>query len=196
MTGTLAAAATTLAQNPLWFTSRSTGLVAFVLLTGAVVLGLLTTRRAATERWPRFAAQSLHRNVSLLAVAFLVVHVASTLLDSFVSIGWWSVVVPFTSSYRTLGVALGTLAVDVLLVVVTTSLVRAATGHRWWRLVHWTAYAAWPLALGHYLLTGTDAGRPWSLGLSLVCLAGVLAALAGRLRGGLPAGPRPVGAAR
>lgn len=180
MTGTVAAAAT-FGSNPLWFATRSTGLLAFALLTAAVVLGVLSTRRVATARWPRFASQSLHRNISLLAVFFLIAHVVTTLLDTYVSISWWSAVVPFTSGYRSFYVGLGALATDLLLVVTATSLVRNVTGHRWWRLIHWSAYAAWPLALAHYLGAGTDGTAAWSLALAAVCVAAVLAAVFVRL---------------
>lgn len=168
-------------SNPLWYTTRSTGLLAFLMLTAAVVLGITATQRVATTRWPRFASQALHRNISLLAVALLAAHVVTTLLDTYVKISWWAAVIPFASAYKTFPVALGTLALDLLVVVALTSLVRGATGHRWWRAVHWTAYAAWPLALAHYLGVGTDARKPWSLALALTCLAVVFAAVLVRL---------------
>lgn len=181
MTPSLFAVGTGFNSNPLWYSTRSTGLVAFVLLTVTMVLGVLTTQRVATPRWPRFASQSLHRYVSLLAMLFLATHVVTTLLDSYVTISWWATVVPFSSSYRSFDVALGTLAVDLLLVVTATSLLRGVTGHRWWRLVHWSSYAAWPLALAHYLGTGTDARKPWSLALALLSILVVFVAILTRL---------------
>lgn len=177
----LAAAGNGFGSNPLWFLTRSTGLIAFVLLTAAVALGIMATQRVATARWPRFASQRLHRNISLLAVLFLLTHLVTTLLDTFVRISWWTAVVPFASSYRTFDVALGTLALDLLILVTATSLGRGVTGHRWWRLVHWSAYAAWPLALAHYLGTGTDARKAWSLSLAVGCLGVVLFAVLVRL---------------
>lgn len=168
-------------NNPLWYATRSFGLVTFVLLTVTVLLGVLSTQRVATPQWPRFASQALHRNVSILAMLFLAVHVLTTLLDSYVKTSWSAAIVPGTSSYRTFYVALGTLAVDLLVVVTATSLARNVTGHRWWRRVHWLVYAAWPLALAHYLGSGTDSGQPWSLLLALICLAAVLLAVLVRL---------------
>lgn len=174
-------AAADFASNPLWYAARSSGLAAFVLLTLAVALGVLTTQRVATGWWPRFASQALHRNVSLLALALLVTHLVTTLMDSYVDIGWWAAVIPFTSAYEPIWVGLGTLAFDLLIIVTLTSLVRSATGHRWWRLLHWTTYAAWPLALTHYLAAGTDALAAWSLALAggstLVVLAAVFVRL-------------------
>ena len=170
-------AATSLFSNPLWYLARSSGLVAFVLLTLSVVLGVLTTQRIATGWWPRFASQALHRNASLLALAFLVTHGLTILLDNYVDISWWASVIPFTSSYGRFSIGLGTLALDLILIVTLSSLVRAAVGHRSWRAMHWLAYAAWPLALTHYLSSGTDATESWSLTIAAVSTVVVLAAV-------------------
>jgi predicted ferric reductase len=179
---TLASTAT-FSSSPLWFITRSTGITAFVLLTLATVLGIAATQRALASRaWPRFATQHLHRNISLLAVVVLLVHIVTTLADSYVDVGWLSIVIPFWSSYRTFGVALGTIAFDLLLLVILSSLLRLRISARLWRAIHFTSYAAWPLALLHFLNTGTDAshGR-WGLWLGLAGLAVVAAAGAVRL---------------
>lgn len=174
-------AASGVAGNPLWYATRSSGLAAFVLLTLSVVLGVLTTQRVATRWWPRFASQALHRNVSLLAVVMLLVHVLTTLLDSYVSITWWAGVVPFVSTYDRIWIGLGTLALDLVLVVTSSSLVRGVLGHRSWRWLHWLAYAAWPLALTHYLSSGTDALASWSLTVAALSTVAVLAAVLVRI---------------
>src|SRR3954454_14716723 len=172
------AATTGFANAPLWFTTRSTGLVAFLLLTATMALGVAATQRSvASPHWPRFATQRLHRNLSLLAVGCAVVHALTTVLDHYVSVGWLALAVPFVSSYHRLWVALGTLSFDVIAVVVATSLLRRRLSHRVWRAVHWASYALWPLALLHFLGTGTDAahGR-WGLWLALLSLVVVAAA--------------------
>ena len=173
---TTAAAVTPFSGAPLWYLTRSTGLVSFALLTLAVALGVAATRRAvAAPGWPRFATQALHRNLSLLALGFLVVHIATTVLDSFVSVSWQNAVLPFSSPYKRLGVGLGAIAFDLLLVVVVTSLLRLQLPHRLWRLVHLSVYAAWPLALLHFLRTGTDA-RSGQLGSWLAVGSAILVA--------------------
>ncbi|MGZ6827313.1 MAG: ferric reductase-like transmembrane domain-containing protein [Mycobacteriales bacterium] len=157
-TSALTGTVTPFSSAPLWYLTRSTGVVSFLLLTAALVLGVASTQRAlASPRWPRFATQSLHRNVALLGLGLLVVHIATTVLDSYVTVGWVSAVVPFSSSYKRLGVGLGALALDLLLLVVGTSLVRLHLPLRAWRAVHLSAYALWPVSLLHFLLTGTDA---------------------------------------
>lgn len=170
-------AAPALDQAPLWYLSRSTGLTSFVLLTLATAFGVAATQRAfAHPSWPRFATQKLHRNISLLALVFLAVHVVATGLDSYVDISWWAVLIPGASAYRTFWVALGTLAFDLLLLVIVTSLLRLRLTHRAWQCVHLSSYALWPLTLLHFLKTGTDAG---GLGLALgIGGAGIVGAAA------------------
>lgn len=182
--------------NPLWYITRGTGLVGFVLLTAAVLVGILTAQRKRVVVGPRFVTQALHRNVSVLAIGFVIVHVVTTVADGFVPIGWAAAVNPFASPYRTLGVGLGAVAFDLMALVVLTSLARVRLGARSWRFVHWAAYAAWPLALAHFLRTGTDGRTHWAwwlAGLSVLAVfVGVLSRLAERpaLRPATDAMPR------
>lgn len=185
-------AASTFGSNPLWYTTRSTGIVAFVLLTLTFAFGLAATKRTFASRfWPRFATQEMHRNLSLLALGFLLVHIITTLADSFVHVGWWSWIVPGAAHYRTFWVALGTIAFDLIAVIIVTSLLRQRMNARLWRTIHFSAYAAWPLAFLHFLKTGTDAahGR-WGLYLDVVCLLLIGVALTARwMSPDVPSGP-------
>jgi methionine sulfoxide reductase heme-binding subunit len=167
--------------SPLWFATRATGVIALVLLTATVLLGVASTARFGTPRWPRLLTSGLHRSLSLLSVAFVAAHVLTTVLDSYTPIGWTAVIVPFSSPYRTLWLGLGTVASDLLLAVVITSLLRVRLGHRSWRAVHWLAYASWPVALWHGLGTGTDSKRPWLLALDALCVTAVACAIFWRL---------------
>lgn len=177
--------------SPLWYTTRATGLVALVLLTISVVLGVLTSVRFAGPRWPRFVTIGLHRNMSLLVATFVLLHVVTTVTDPFASIHWSDAIVPFVSSYRPLWLGLGTVAFDLLIAVTVTSLLRTRLSHRAWRLVHWSAYLCWPVAVVHGLGTGTDTAQSWVLGVTAVCAAAVVAALAWRLGAGWPRNPAP-----
>ena len=165
-----------------WYLTRSAGAVTLVLLTLSVVLGIANTVRwSAPPRWPRFVLDGLHRNVSLLVLAVLTVHVLTAVVDTFAPIRLVDAVVPFVSAYRPLWVGLGALAFDLLLAVAVTSLVRHRIGFRGWRTVHWLAYACWPVALVHGLGAGTDASLGWMVVLSLACVAAVVTALAWRV---------------
>jgi predicted ferric reductase len=159
-----------------WYASRATGLVSLGLLTSTVVLGLLVSGRHVTQRWPRFAIADVHRNLSLLTVVFLAVHIVTSIVDGYVTIGWLAVLVPFTSAYEPFWVGLGTVALDVLLALVVTSLLRARMPLRVWKAVHWAAYACWPLALAHGVAMGSGA---W-LVFSGICGVAVISALVWR----------------
>lgn len=184
MSGLLA----TTGPSVLWYLTRATGAVALLLLTGSLVLGIADVRRLSSASWPRFVVDSLHRSVSLLALVFLVVHILTSVLDSYVSISVVNAVVPFTGSYRPLWLGLGAVSFDLMVAVVITSLLRGRVGYRAWRAVHWAAYACWPLALVHGLGTGSDVKSSWLLVLSVVCALAVLAAVLSRVLSGWPAG--------
>ncbi len=169
-----------------WYLTRSTGAVALLLFTAAVVLGILDVRRVSTPAWPRFVVDSLHRNASLLAMAFLAVHVLTSLLDSFAPISLLDAFIPFTGSYRPLWLGLGALALDLLVAVTITSLVRQRLGHGSWKAIHWLTYASWPVALLHSFGTGSDVKGGWLLVLSVLCLLAVLAAVLTRALAGWP----------
>jgi sulfoxide reductase heme-binding subunit YedZ len=165
----------------LWYLTRATGLVALVLLTGSVVIGIVSSLGWATERWPRFSFQVVHRNVSLLSLVLIVVHVITTVADGYVPIGFADAVIPFATPYRTIWVGLGACAFDLFLAVAITSGLRRRIGVRAWRAVHWLAYACWPLALFHSLGSGTDGRLPGTQLIYLACVVAVVAALAWRI---------------
>jgi methionine sulfoxide reductase heme-binding subunit len=169
-----------------WYLTRSTGAVALVLLTLAIVLGVLDVRRFSTPRWPRFLVDSLHRNVSLLAMVFLMLHILTSVLDSFAPISLVDAVIPFAGSYRPFWLGLGAISFDLLLAVTITSLLRKRMGYASWRAIHWLTYASWPIALVHGLGTGSDVKSTWLLVLSLACLVVLLGAVLARVLAGWP----------
>ena len=180
-------------STPLWYTTRATGVVALVLLTGGMALGLLSSVGFYRPAWPRFVTLALHRNVSLLALTFAVVHVLTTALDSFVSIPLPDAFIPFVSSYRPIWVGLGAISFDLMIALIATSLLRARLGQRSWRLVHWTAYLCWPVAVLHGLGTGSDTRVRWVLVLTACCVLAVAALTLWRLALSWP--DRPVASA-
>ena len=178
-----------------WFVTRGLGVGALLLLTASVALGVLTTVRVKSTRWPRFVTAGLHRNLTLLAIGFVAVHVVTTVLDGYTSIGLKDAVIPFLSSYRPVWLGLGAISFDLLLILVATSLLRERIGYRLWRYVHWLAYASWPVALVHALGTGSDARVGWMRLVGIGCVSVVMLAALARfaLRPGLPKGARLVG---
>ncbi len=167
----------------LWYASRATGIVAMVLLSLVVVLGVLVSKKVKLPGLPRFAVVGLHRRVSLIAVLFVAVHVLSAVADSYVSISLAAVIIPFTSAYRPLEVGLGVVALDLGIAVIGTSLLRTRIGWKTWRLVHWLAYAAYPIAILHGFTSATDLRSGALLAVTVLCLLAVAAAIGFRLLG-------------
>lgn len=165
----------------LWYATRAAGLVTLLLLTATTALGLLTAGRVSTVRWPRFLVIGLHRNISLLALVFLGLHIGTTVVDSYTSIGIQDAVIPFLSGYHRLWLGLGAIASDVLIAVSVTSALRQRIGHGFWRAVHWCGYLCWPIAMAHGLGIGTDRSQAWVFVLAVACGAAVL--VAGIVRG-------------
>jgi sulfoxide reductase heme-binding subunit YedZ len=190
---TSSAAIATSGSQGLWFVSRGSGLVLLLLFSAVMALGAATRMGSAPRGWPRFAVAGLHRTFSLFAVALLVLHVITAILDPFVSLGWAAAVLPFGSPYRKVAIGLGTLAVDLGGAVLITSLLRQRLGFRAWRAVHWLAYLAWPVAFVHSLTAGNDLHFWWvaliECGSAAVVATAVLARLLGRAR--TPPGANP-----
>jgi hypothetical protein len=169
--------AATLSPSAYWYLARGTGAVALVLLTASVVIGIVGSVRFATPRWPRFAIDAVHRDVSLLVLVVLAIHIVTSVLDGFAPIALLDGVIPFATPYRPLWMGLGTLAFDLMLAIAITSMIRRRLGYRAWRAIHWLAYVSWPIAVLHGLGTGSDVKQWWMLGLTAACIVAVLAAV-------------------
>ena len=168
-------------SQALWYMTRGFGLIDLVLLTATMVMGLTQVVRYARPGWPRFVVSALHKNISLLAVVFLAVHVVTAVLDTFAPISIASVFIPFVGKYRPLWLGLGALALELMVALVVTSLLRERMGQRAWRLLHWAAYLCWPVAIIHGLGTGTDTKLGWVLAINAACVIAGVAAIWWRL---------------
>jgi sulfoxide reductase heme-binding subunit YedZ len=173
--------AAALGPTPLWYATRASGYTALVLLSATVVVGLLTSMRQGTRDWPRFVVQSLHRNLSLLVVVFLLIHIATSVIDPFAKLSVSDAVIPFVAGYRPLWLGLGVVSCELLIAITVTSLVRHRLGWRAWRIVHMLAYVSWPVAVVHGIGTGTDTKSVWALLLVTGCVVVVIGALVWRL---------------
>ena len=187
--------------SSLWYLSRGTGVLSVVMLTLAIVLGALTRGGRALPGLPRFAVAGLHRNLSLLAVAFLAVHITSAVIDPYVTLRWVDVLIPFGASYQPVWVGLGALSLDLMIAMLVTSALRRRIGHRSWSAVHALVYLAWPVALVHTFMLGPDVtGGPQRV-LAVGCVLASSTALGWRLltkpdrvpdfAGWPPTSPRP-----
>lgn len=179
--------AAALGPTPLWYATRASGFTALVLLSATVVVGLVTSTRQSGRDWPRFVVQSLHRNLSLLVVVFLLIHIATSVIDPFAKLSVADAVIPFIAGYRPLWLGLGVVSCELLLAITVTSLVRHRLGWRAWQIVHMLAYVSWPVAVVHGIGTGSDTKSVWALLLVTGCVVVVIGALVWRL---VVAGPR------
>jgi sulfoxide reductase heme-binding subunit YedZ len=169
-------------SEALWALGRGTGITTLGFLTISVALGIATRSGRPLLLLPRFAVADVHRFVALAATLLVALHLGLLFLDPYAQLRLIDFVVPFLGAYRPLWLGLGTLAFDLLSVVIITSLLRHRLGLRVFRAVHWVTYALWPIALAHALGNGTDAGRAWFLVFSGACALTVAGTLAWRLQ--------------
>jgi predicted ferric reductase len=168
-------------SEALWALGRGTGVVALVVLTLSVVLGILSRSGRPLAGLGRFGLNEVHRTAALTGVGLIAVHVTSLLFDPYAQLHLIDLAVPFLGSHRPVWLGLGTLAIDLLVVITVVSLLRHAVGPRAFRAVHWLTYALWPVALLHGLGTGTDAGSLWMDSVAVLCSGAVAAAFTWRL---------------
>ena len=166
--------------SSLWYLGRGTGVVALLVFTLTMVLGITTRSGRAGLGLDRFGFADLHKTASLAGTALIAVHVGTLLFDPYAQLKLVDLVLPFLGSYRPVWLGLGTLAIDLLVVLVGTSLLRHRIGPRAFRAFHWTAYALWPFAVLHGLGTGTDAGTLWFRALAAGSVLAVTTALVWR----------------
>ncbi|SEA34512.1 ferric reductase-like transmembrane domain-containing protein [Leifsonia sp. 21MFCrub1.1] len=165
----------------MWAFGRASGVISLLLFTATLLLGIVTRSGRPLPGMPRFSVSLVHRNVSLLAVVFLVLHVGTLMLDSYAKLGPIDVVVPFLGSFKPFWQGLGTVAFDLVLAIVLTGLLRRRIGQRAFRFVHWFTYAMWPIAVLHAIGNGTNGTSGWFLALAAGCAVLVAAAVVWRL---------------
>ena len=180
-----------LSQGPmLWYLNRGSGVALLLVLTLTLCLGILAGRAGRSRLVPRFVGQQLHRNLGVLSLVLVVGHIFTAVVDSYVDIRWWQAFSPYGATYKPLWLGLGSVAFDVMVLVVLTSVFRQRLGHRAWRVLHLAGYLSWPVALVHSAGIGTDATSPWGRQVGVACAAAVAAAAVVRVTADLLAGRR------
>jgi predicted ferric reductase len=158
-----------------WYLSRSSAIVAYLLLWVSMATSLAISNRLA-RLWPGGPiAFDLHQYTSLLGLGFALFHALILLGDQYMNYSLGQVLTPFASvGYRPLWVGHGQISWYVLVVVSLSFYVRRKIGHRLWRLVHFLSYVMFALALIHGLMSGTDSGATWARAMYWVSAASVL----------------------
>jgi len=147
-----------------WYVARSAGIVAYLLLSTSVVVGVQMAGRS-TFRWPKFAVQEVHRFLAILTAVFLLLHSVALLADRVVPTSVLQILIPFQTTYRPFAVGLGVTAALLLAAVGISNALRRRLPHRVWRRTHYLTLAVWLLATVHTLLAGTDRRDTWFLAL-------------------------------
>jgi hypothetical protein len=160
-------------RQAMGYLCRSSGLVLLVLFTATVVCGLLVAGRAGSARWPRFVVQSVHRNLTVVSLLLLSVHIVAPAVGGYLGIKLIYAVVPFAAGPVRVWTRVAATATDMTLLIAVTSAARVAAGYRFWRTVHATAYLAWALAMVHALGIGSD--RTATVGCAAACALVVVA---------------------
>jgi sulfoxide reductase heme-binding subunit YedZ len=163
-----------------WILARAGGLTAYVLLTLAVLAGLVLKSRAFGARLRATAVADTHRTLAFLALGFTALHGVALVLDSTVRVTPLALVVPGLTGYRPLATAFGVLAAEIMVVVYASFSLRKRIGAKMWRRLHWATYAVFALATVHGLTAGTDSNRSVALALYLGAAGAVTTATAWR----------------
>lgn len=164
-----------LTSSPIdWYAARAGGVVAYMLLSAVVVLGLSMSGKRRLDRWPRFALEDVHRFAGLLTGSFIAIHVAAVAVDSYLPFSPVSLVIPLVSRYRPIWLGLGIVAAELLLALAVTNHYRhTRLPYRLWRRAHYLNFAVWGAATLHGIGSGTDRSAPWLVALYAVAVATV-----------------------
>lgn len=144
-----------------WFVSRSSGIVAWVLLTLSVCWGLFISTKAVAKASSPAWLLDLHRYLGGLAVIFTGIHLVGLVADNYVTFGWTETFIPMASSWKPGPVAFGIVGFYLLLAVELTSLAMKRLPRRLWRWIHRSSFVLYFVATYHAISAGTDAENQW-----------------------------------
>ena len=172
-----------LTSNPAaWYAARAGGVVAYVLVTAVILLGLQMSSRRRLQLWPRIAIEDVHRFVAIAAGAFVVIHIGAIAIDSYLPFSLQSLVVPFISKYRPTWVGLGIVAAELMLAVAIATWLRGRLlSYNAWRRTHYATFAVWGMATVHGIASGTDRNSPWLVALMVASTGAVAGMTAWRM---------------
>lgn len=145
-----------MSEHLAWYVSRSTGIVTWGLLLASILWGFLHATRLLGRRVRPWWMLGVHRFLGALATVFVVVHVLALVADNYTTFGLADILVPFASRWRPIPVALGVVALYVLMAVEITSLLQRHLPRKAWRQIHLASYGLFAFATVHALSAGTD----------------------------------------
>jgi DMSO/TMAO reductase YedYZ heme-binding membrane subunit len=179
-----------------WFVARASGIVAWALVSAAVLWGLTLSGRPFGRKPHPAWLLDLHRYLGGLAAVFTGLHIAAVIADSYVHFTLVAVLVPFVSTWRPLAVAWGIVALYLLLAVELTSLARRHLSKRSWRAVHFASFPLFVVATAHGLTAGTDTTSKLALFVGAAATVLVVVLTVVRITDAKRTGPRPLAVSR
>lgn len=168
-----------LAEKSPWIAARAGGILIYLLAFVSITLGLLSSLKWLGQVLHPARLMYLHRLVALLMLVFTVVHVGGLLLDSYLKMNLFEVLVPFTAGYRPLWTGLGTVALYAAIIIVVSAYLAGRLGYRLWHSLHYLSYALFGIGFLHGVMAGTDSAERWMqlvymlTGFVVVTLSGV-----------------------
>jgi sulfoxide reductase heme-binding subunit YedZ len=163
-----------------WILARAAGFAAYLLLSGAVLAGLVVKTRPFGRAVRGATVTDLHRTLALLGLGFVGLHAAALVLDTTVRITPTALLVPGLSAYRPIATAIGVLTAELMVLIYASFSLRKRIGIRAWRALHRLTFVVFATATVHGLAAGTDSARPWAVSVYLAALGAVAFASAWR----------------
>jgi sulfoxide reductase heme-binding subunit YedZ len=154
-----------------WIIARSTGTAALVALVLSVLSGMALRSGALAWLSHNRGVRSVHDLTSVLWLPLAIAHVIALMFDPYAKIGFADLVIPFLVSYGSFAIGLGTISLQLSMVVLLTTWMRSRLTHQGWLAVHRLSYVAFVAAFAHGLLAGTDLAQPILTALAWVTAA-------------------------
>jgi sulfoxide reductase heme-binding subunit YedZ len=164
-----------------WLASRASGIVALLLVTASVGIGLTMASKVLRRRRLGPALVRVHEQTAVAGLVAIGVHAVTLLFDPWLHPGVTGVLVPFAMGYRSLYTGLGVVAAYLAVLLGLSFYVRRTIGARLWRKLHRATVVVWALGVVHALGAGTDAGSAWLQALALATGAPIVALFAVRV---------------
>jgi methionine sulfoxide reductase heme-binding subunit len=140
----------------MWYITRAAGLVAYVLLWLSTVWGLAVSSKIIDPLVQRGSSYDFHQILSLLSIAFIVIHIVVLMFDQYLPYTLAQILIPFTSPYRSVPVGIGVIALYLTVLVSITFYIRRWIGQKTFRTIHYLSLIAFVGSAVHGLLSGTD----------------------------------------
>lgn len=143
-----------------WYLARASGIVAWLMLTASVLWGVVLASDAIPARGRRVRRLGMHRWLAGLTLVFIAGHLGALLADRAAHIRVLELAVPYVGSWRPTAIALGVIALWLIVAVEVTALLSRRLSRRWWRDIHIAGYGVFWAATIHGALAGSDATKP------------------------------------